>query len=122
MEKYTVWYMRPEFFRDGIMGFDWLVQKHRLPNIDKLSETHIELLQFETMNLESLFHHMQGEIWSPNGEARELIMSKGLHHTSMSVGDIAVDEHGIVHIVDRFGFQCLNELPDHGDWAMAVED
>lgn len=37
---------------------------------------------------------MQGEIWSPNGEANELIRSKGLFHTSMSVGDCAVDETG----------------------------
>lgn len=34
---------------------------------------------------------MQGENWSPNGEAKELIRPLGLKHTSMSVGDIISD-------------------------------
>lgn len=34
-----------------------------------------------------IYHNLQGEIWSPNGEANSLIKSKGLSHTSMSVGD-----------------------------------
>jgi hypothetical protein len=37
----------------------------------------------------------QGENWSPNGEARDLILAKGLRHTSMSVGDVIEDEGGI---------------------------
>lgn len=50
---------------------------------------------------------MQGEIWSPNGEARALIQQKGLQHTSMSVDDIIVDEEGHVYIVDAIGFREL---------------
>jgi hypothetical protein len=38
--------------------------------------------------LEAVFEVMQGEYYSPYGEARELIASLGLSHTSMSVGDI----------------------------------
>lgn len=43
-------------------------------------------------DLESVYFHQQGENWSPNGEARGLIESKGLHHTSMSVGDVVFDK------------------------------
>lgn len=38
--------------------------------------------------LNEVYHDMQGEIWSPNGEQREYIKSLGLLHTSMSVGDV----------------------------------
>ena len=54
--------------------------------------------------LEDVFRHMQGEVWSPNGEARDLIRSLGLCHTSMSVGDVVVDENGIGWQVDCCGF------------------
>jgi hypothetical protein len=37
---------------------------------------------------------MQGEIWSPQGEAREYIRSLGLKHTSMSAGDMVEDPEG----------------------------
>ncbi len=42
-------------------------------------------------DIDNLFYLMQGEIWSPNGEARPLIQKLGLSHTSMSVGDVAHD-------------------------------
>lgn len=37
-----------------------------------------------------LFRAMQGDFFSPNGEARNLIERLGLMHTSMSVGDVVV--------------------------------
>jgi predicted MPP superfamily phosphohydrolase len=43
-------------------------------------------------NLDDIFEMMQGENYSPAGEARDLIRSSGTHHTSMSVGDIIEDE------------------------------
>jgi hypothetical protein len=45
----------------------------------------------EAESLEDVFEKMQGENWSPNGEARELILSLGLTHTSMMVGDVIYD-------------------------------
>jgi hypothetical protein len=39
-------------------------------------------------HLEAIFVAMQGENWSPEGEARELIRKSGASHTSMSVGDL----------------------------------
>jgi hypothetical protein len=51
---------------------------------------------------------MQGEVWSPNGEARGLIEAKGLLHTSMSVGDVVVGPDG-VHVVAMFGFELVEK-------------
>jgi hypothetical protein len=55
-----------------------------------------------------VFATMQGEVWSPNGEARDLIRGLGLRHTSMSVGDLVMDEQGNVFEVAPFGW---NEVP-----------
>lgn len=106
MNHYAVWYMRPEFFRDGgSLGAKWLKERSRLPDPAALDKTHIHLLDADADGLEPLFAAMQGEKWSPNGEGRLLIELRGLQHTSMSVGDIAVDKAtGKVFIVDHIGF------------------
>jgi hypothetical protein len=56
--------------------------------IKDLNETHILLGEIFEKDLEIIYDLMQGENWSPCGEAVELISHKGLQHTSMSVGDI----------------------------------
>ena len=56
-------------------------------------------------SLEDVFYQMQGEVWSPNGEMRDYILSKGLRHTSMMVGDIALDvKTGKAWICADFGW------------------
>jgi hypothetical protein len=112
VKKFDIYYMREDFFRDGSMGTDWLAEHGKLPNPWKIADTHIELKTLEydhPVDLEQVFHDMQGEVWSPNGEARELILGKGLRHTSMSVGDIihVAGEHGGCFIVDSWGFKKL---------------
>lgn len=107
-KNFTVWYMRPDFFRDGTMGYDWAKERGFLDG-QGLEKTHIELGVFSAENEDDLFRKMQGEVWSPNGEARPLIRSKGLEHTSMSVGDAFVDEEGVAWMVDRFGFKRIGE-------------
>ena len=57
---------------------------------------------------EKLFVKMQGDRWSPQGEAVEFIRGLGLHHTSMSVGDIVQDlSTGEYHMVDHVGFKTV---------------
>ena len=105
--KYQIWYMRPEWFREGICG--------EKPDPTNLDATHVFLTSIAIKashdradwTLQEVYHRMQGDVWSPNGEARQLIESKGLSHTSMSVGDIAIDEAGKAHIVASFGFEPL---------------
>lgn len=108
MKEFDVFYMRPTFFRDGIMGYNSLVKAKKLPKPTALSDTHKFLKTALAENLEDLFRRMQAEVWSPKGEARELISGAGLEHTSMSVGDIAVEANGNVWMVDHTGWKQLN--------------
>lgn len=71
-----------------------------------LGETHVWLMDLEAENLEDVFKKMQGEKWSPNGEARQLILSKGFRHTSISVGDVVYDVEADKYFeVDMIGFR-----------------
>lgn len=101
MKRYDIWYMKPHYFRSRIT-------ENARPDPLNLEATHTHLKGIEIDDgLEQVFHHMQAECWSPQGEARELIRSKGLEHTSMSVGDIVIDETGAIHEVKNFGFEKL---------------
>lgn len=105
-KKFHVWYMNRNWFPRGILGAQ--------PDPANLDATHVLLTEIvmanasgeltRTDDLEWIFNAMQGEVWSPNGEARELIIRKGLVHTSMSVGDVIVDEDDRTFIVADLGF------------------
>jgi hypothetical protein len=56
-------------------------------------------------DLDNIFFHMQGEIWSPKGEARFMIKNLGLNHTSMSVGDLVRSPEGQWMVVADVGFE-----------------
>jgi hypothetical protein len=92
--------MKPSFFR-GIVG--------NSPDPNDLSATHVHLTDIEADSLEDALARMHVDIWSPNGEARDLIQSKGLQHTSMTIGDVLVDEADIVHQVTAIGFSRLSK-------------
>jgi len=53
-----------------------------------VQNTHSLLGFINGENLEDAFCQMQGEVWSPNGEAVNLIRNLGLNHTSMMIGDV----------------------------------
>ena len=55
---------------------------------------------------------MQGEAWSPQGQARYLIDKLGVGHTSMSVGDIIIVNRKML-MVDRMGFTDLSRGEEH---------
>ena len=111
-----VWYAKPEYARDAMMGYDWLAEKGLLPDPKNLEATHVLLGTVQAIRAEDVFSLMQGESWSPNGEAREMIQAKGLWHTSMSVGDLMVRLHR-VHLVDRFGFRHIGTTPGEAEAA-----
>ncbi len=57
-------------------------------------------------DLEDVFVRMQGDNWSPEGEANNLLHEKGLMHTSMSVGDLVFDlQANTWHLVAGIGFR-----------------
>ena len=64
------------------------------PRTSAFRTTHAFIRQVEADDLAQVYRQMQGFVWSPNGEARQLIASAGVHHTSMSIGDVAVDPAG----------------------------
>ena len=59
--------------------------------IEDIPNTHTLLLTIRAEDEEGAFGYMQGEVWSPQGQARELIEALQLKHTSMSVGDVVED-------------------------------
>jgi len=70
-------------------------KRNCLPDIKNLKKTHVLLGSVKGTNKEKLFDPLQGEKWSPNGEAYDLIDQSGTMHTSMTVGDI-------IEIQDKF--------------------
>lgn len=98
--KYQIWYMKPSFLR-GIVG--------NSPDPNDLSATHVHLKDIEADSWEDALDRMQANVWSPNGEALDLIQSKGLQHTSMTVGDVLVDEAAAIYLVTAIGFSPLQK-------------
>jgi hypothetical protein len=103
-----IWYAKPGHLRNLVMGYDYLKQNDRLPDPTNLEATHKLLGTINQTDLNTIYAMMQGEVWSPRGEARRLIRDKGLSHTSMSVGDIIVRD-GDVIMVDSIGFASLSK-------------
>ena len=97
---YRVYYMKPEWFREFSLGTT-------LPARDRLAETHTFVRDVEARDLDEVYHRSQAEIWSPNGEASDLIRVKGLRRTSMGVGDVIEDPQGTFWAVASVGFAPL---------------
>ena len=102
-----IWYMKPEFFRDGVGGYDWLVKNGIVPTGQSVVLTHRMLGRISERNPDAVYRMMQGENWSPDGQARNLIRKRGLQHTSMSVGDV-IQFGSEFLLVDAAGFKKLS--------------
>jgi hypothetical protein len=76
---------RPTFHPSGEFGAPRLT-------ITDLPSSHVRICEIEAASLDDAFWQMQGENWSPHGEAGGLLQSLGLGHTSMSLGDVLQDE------------------------------
>jgi hypothetical protein len=105
-----VWYWNDEAGRDMMMGANWLTKKGQMPTPETLEQTHVQIGTLRETNPDKVFSMMQGENWSPRGEARDLINQSNTGHTSMSVGDIM--KVGSTYLmVDRFGFHDISKQP-----------
>lgn len=96
-----IWYMKPDWFREGIFG--------EKPDPNNLEATHINLGSIISENREDIWENLQAEIWSPFGEASDLILGLGLGHTSMSIGDVIRMKDGSVWICCSVGFEKIKE-------------
>ncbi|HNS49858.1 MAG TPA: hypothetical protein PKO09_01615 [Anaerolineae bacterium] len=89
MPVYQVYYARrPTYVASGQLGTPLLT-------VSRLQHTHVHLTTIQAQNRADAWLQMQGENWSPHGEARPLIEMLDLTHTSMSVGDVLRDEAGV---------------------------
>jgi hypothetical protein len=79
-----------------------------------LCKTHVFLRRVSAASLEDVFRFMQGDIWSPQGEARPLIEKKGLRHTSMSINDVVRDPDGKYWQCLDLGWRQLPAEVQHG--------
>jgi len=80
-----IWYKKEKVGIVGILD----------PN--NLTKTHV-LLGKVSGRIDPIFWAMQGENWSPNGEAKTFIENIGASHTSMSVGDVFVINNVVLEI------------------------
>ena len=74
------------------------------PNKDDMLATHVLLGEIKETNLNRIYQSLQGEFWSPNGEAVNLIKKLNTGHTSMSIGDVIVMGNDYYLVVDS-GFE-----------------
>ena len=105
--KTEVWYWK-DSYASLTLGFDHALKEKTLPTSKHLEKTHVKLGTLAETNKERIYQMLQGEVWSPNGEANKLIRSLGISHTSMSVGDVIKFPNGICYFVDLTKFE---ELP-----------
>lgn len=109
---YEVWYRRDPTFRSD-------------PNLtgDNLQDTHVYICYVEQTSaleqdhvslLNMVYTLMQGEMWSPRGQARDLLARRGVFHTSMAIGDVVVTPSGQCFEVDDFGFRSIGLLESVG--------
>lgn len=77
-----------------------------LPDHENLEATHVKIGTIDSNEPEEIFYLMQGEVWSPRGQANDIIGKSDTGHTSMSVGDVVV-VNGEAFMVDGMGFHKL---------------
>lgn len=87
-DSVQIWYQKREMLESSMFT--------RYKNVDPtcLEKTHVLLGTMDIPDeneqyiLDRIYDTMQGEIWSPCGQALSLISHLGLMHTSMTVGDV----------------------------------
>lgn len=101
-----IWYWKGEHGRDFMMGYDFMKKHSSSFDPNNLSQTHVLVGKIAETDPNKIFSMMQGESWSPRGEARDMIEKLGVEHTSMSVGDV-IRVNNDMFMVDRMGFRNL---------------
>lgn len=74
-----------------------------------LGNTHTRIGRVNETDLSKIFNMMQGEVWSPNGEANTMPAMSKTGHTSMSIGDVIMLPNGSAYMVDFSGFTNLED-------------
>lgn len=101
-----IWYAKPAAFRELSFGAAYAAGEGVLPKPRRLEDTHVYIGNVNESNPEKVFDMMQGEKWSPHGQASSLSSIRACRHTSMSVGDVLVINRDTL-MVDLNGFYDL---------------
>lgn len=104
MTKYRVWYMHQDFFPTYIGGSE-------MPTLDAIryDRTHVPLRCIEAEDLDDVYYQQQAFNWAQDPvDTNDLLRSKGLKHSSMSVGDVIEDvATGEFWVVRDAGFEVI---------------
>ena len=84
-------------------GSEYLKKINKLPNLRNLQNTHVLVGSIAETDPQKIFSLMQAEAWSPQDQARSMIERLGAGHTSMTTGDVIVNQNKIV-MFDKKGF------------------
>lgn len=113
MAHYGVWYLRSRYAQNpnfycgvGCKPILPLLEANLLEG-EGLEKTHVFIRTIDADDEEAAWSNLNH--WVANEEQRAVIAAEdSCHHTSMSVGDLLVDEAGNVHVADSFGFVTID--------------
>lgn len=109
MKLAGIWYSRNNFFRDAVMGLDWLKTKGISITLDNINVTHALVAEVFTNE------EVMGDLWfkyqAESGFRLPNTVPVGrkpneVGHTSMSVGDIILIGDTL-HMCDSIGWKKL---------------
>ena len=114
-----IWYAKPDVFKYLIWGYDELMKNYpdKMPDPNNLEKTHSLIGTIAETDPERIFDKLN--TWGGE-EEYELLQRKGVHHTSMSIGDIIKMGNKIL-MVDGYGFKELNSTPDNTNTTGNIE-
>jgi flagellar basal body rod protein FlgG len=99
MKRYTVFYISPDFWRIG--EYEKNITKRRF------DERYTRMGEFEAEGLDKLFGLLNQE-GNPLASHQYGSVVTAAQHTSMSVGDVAMDQStGVYHICQPIGWTAL---------------
>lgn len=116
---YHIWYAKRDYMRDASLGYQFLKEEGNLPDPNNLQFTHDYVGSIEASDINDVVYKMQGEVWSPNGEAKDFIMRNGISHTTITTGDV-ICYNDECYMLDMIGFEYIGDgqtnLTEHVDY------
>ena len=116
---FTILYTNPESSRDLGMGLEFVCHHSEelyVKLMANILSTHVPLATIRVQDLNEIYLIMQGENWSSGGRestAQAWIKQLDLSHTSMSVGDLVIDnDTGHVHFCNVSGWFDMGHFSD----------
>lgn len=113
--KTEIWYEKRTNFDSWDDRIKWGRDKEYirrygpLPNSKNLKNTHALLGKIKETNPSKIYKMMQGENWGQGSVTNKFLQSKGVGHTTMSIGDIIKIGNKVL-FVDERGFKDISKV------------